>query len=777
MPAARRGPAYGLLDAGDLTDTSRRRFLVSGALMMGFAVTGKAWAQNKGRGEQPTLRAITPGGPEQGAAFQGFAPGGFIRIPREGKVSFIIPSVEMGQGIYTGEAMMMAEELELALEQIEVVHAPADEKLYSQPILKSQATGGSTSIRGAWKPMRQAAAAARTMLIAAAAERWRVAPDQCFADQGRVYCRTNGLSLPYGALVDAARGRPVPQEVPLKTPGQFKLIGRSKQRVDTPAKTNGTAVFGIDVQVPGMKVAALAMCPVQGGRVKAVQDRGVKQVPGVLGVLRIDDAVAVVADHFWAAQKGLQALDVEWDLGPLATLQSNHVRDRLVAAAENGKPVLGRSVGDADAALREAHSTVDARYDLPFLAHATMEPVNATVHVRPDGCDVWVGTQVPAAAQTRVAKAVGLPPERVFVHNQYLGGGFGRRLVPEHIVQAALFAKQVPFPLKVIQTREQDIRHDLFRPAYHDRLSMGLDAKGMPVVFTDRVTGGSVLADGSFLEEGLPEGTLDSDAVEGVAETPYAIPTVRVDWIHERSPVKVNWWRGVGPAANVHVLESFIDECAHAAGQDPVVYRLKMLRNNPRGRNVLKMAAREAKWGSSLPPRTARGVSLHQSFGSYVALICEAHVTPVGEIELRRLTAVADVGVAINPNSVIAQIEGGVIFGLSAALYNEITFTDGRVDQSNFNDYRQMRINEVPPFTVKLMESEAEPGGIGESGTVSAAPALGNAIFAATGIRLRSLPFRRQELMEKGAEKNIIAGTAAVAGLSAMLAGDAGEQA
>jgi isoquinoline 1-oxidoreductase beta subunit len=396
-----------------------------------------------------------------------------------------------------------------------------------------------------------------------------------------------------------------------------------------------------------------------------------------------------------------------------------------------------------------------------------MEPVNATVHVRPDGCDVWVGTQVPVAAQTRVAHAVGLPPDRVMIHNQYLGGGFGRRLVPEYIVQAALFAKQVPYPLKVIQSREQDIRHDLFRPAYHDRIAAGLDASGLPVVLTDRVTGGSVLSDGSYLETGLPPRELDSDAIEGAAETPYAIPTVRVDWVHESPPVKVNWWRGVGPTHNVFVVESFIDECAHSVGQDPVEYRLKMLRHNPRAQTVLRTAAREAGWGKALPPRTGMGVSLHDSFGSFVALICEAHVTPAGEVQLRRLTAAVDVGVAVNPNSVIAQIEGGVVFGLSAALYNEITLTNGRVDQSNFNDYRQMRINEVPPFTVTLIHSQEEPGGVGESGTVSAAPALGNAIFAATGLRLRKLPFDRETLMEKDARKTVV-GDVAIAGLAAV---------
>jgi isoquinoline 1-oxidoreductase beta subunit len=780
MPTRAHGPiarpAYGVIQPEDLSVSSRRRFLQSGAFMFGFAALAhstKAFA--KSQGEEPSLRAITPGGPDSGAAFDGFAPGGFIRIPREGKITFIIPSVEMGQGIYTGEAMMLAEELEVTLDQIEVVAAPPNEKLYSQPILKSQATGGSTSTRGAWGPLRQAGAAARTMLIGAAAQRWNVPPETCFADQGRVYCRSNGQSLPYGTLVAAVGSQPVPQNVPLKAPGQFKLIGRSLRRVDTPSKVNGTAQFGIDVRVPGMKIAVLEICPVPGGTLAGFEDRGARTVPGVVDVLRIENAVAVVGDHFWAAKKGLEQIDCRWNFGGHEVVSTERIFDDLKHASDNGKPVMGRKVGDADKAMGDADSKLDAVYELPFLAHATMEPMNTTVHVRADVCEIWVGSQAPTAAQGAAAKVLGVPPEKVILHNHMIGGGFGRRLVAESVTQAVQFARQVPYPLKVIQTREQDIQHDLFRPAYYDRIAAGLDPNGLPLVLTDRITGGSVL--GSYLSEGLPDGTLDSDAIEGAAETPYSIPTVRVDWVRKDPPVKVNWWRGVGPAHNVFVVESFIDECAHSVGRDPVEYRRAMLNHNPRSRRVVEIAAKKAGWGSPLPPRTGRGISLHDSFGSHLALVCEVHVTPAGVVELRRLVAAVDPGQAVNPNSIQAQIEGGVVFGLSAAMFNEITLAGGRVEQSNFNDYRQIRINEVPPFEVHIVQSHEEPGGIGEAGTVSAAPALANAIFAATGVRLRRLPIDRAALMQKDADKAVLApgvsaGGTAVAMLASILGGE-----
>ena len=751
MPTRQHGPAYGLILPANLTIASRRRFLTGGALLLGFA-----WGQNKAwaKGEEPSLRAITPGHDETGKAFDGFSPGGFIRIGKD-RIVFIIPSTEMGQGIYTGEAMLIAEELEVGLDQISVMAAPPNELLYAQPILKSQATGGSSSIRGAWNPLRQAGAAARTMLIGAAAQRWSVAPADCYAERGVVHCRSNGQSAPYGALIAAAVKQPVPKDVALKTPDQFKLLGQPILRIDTPDKVNGTAQFGIDMRIEGMKIAALEICPVQGGSLATLDDSAARALPGVVDVLRIGDAVAVIGDHYWAAKKGLEALKIGWNPGPGAKNSTAAMWAMLKHASDNGKPVVGRTVGDVDGAMKNAKSTLDAVYELPMLAHATMEPINTTVHVRPDGCEIWVGTQVPTAAQAAAASASGLPVDRVTIHNQLIGGGFGRRLAVDSITQAVLFAKQVSYPIKVIWNREQDTRHDHFRPAYYDRIACGLGPDGLPTAWTHRTTGASVLGD--YLPTGFPEGQLDTDAVEGSAETPYDLPVVRVDWVRTKSPVKVNWWRGVGPTHNVFVVESFLDEVAHSLGRDPVEYRRALLKKNPRALGVLNLVAQKAGWGSPLPPRVGRGISLHDSFGSYLALVVEAEVTPAGTVKLRRLVAAVDCGININPNSVNAQVEGGTIFGLSAALYNGITLTNGVVDQGNFNDYRQMRIDEVPPFEVHIVPSRESPGGLGECGTVSAAPALANAIFAATGQRLRSLPFLPALQAEKGSETQVMA--------------------
>ncbi|PWC34312.1 xanthine dehydrogenase family protein molybdopterin-binding subunit [Azospirillum sp. TSO35-2] len=746
-------PTYARVDGATLSPSTRRRFLQGGALLIAFAAMGrrKAWAA----GEEPSLRMLGAGDADKdGAAFQGFAPGGFIRIGRDNSITLIVPSVEMGQGIYTGEAMLIAEELEVGLDQVQVVPAPPNEELYQQPLLKSQSTGGSTSIRGAWVPLRQAGAAARQMLIGAAAAQWGVDPAECAAQRAIITHRPTGRTATYGEVVDGASRLPVPKDPPLKDPRDFKLIGRSVRRVETPSKVNGTAVFGIDVQVPGMKVATVTACPVFGGKVASVDDRAARAVPGVRDVVRIDNAVAVVGDHFWAARKGLEALDITWDYGPNAGTSSNGIWADLKARSETGQPVQARRDGDVDGAMKAASKRVEAVYQLPFLAHATMEPINTTVHVRPDACEIWVGTQVPTAAQGLAAKEAGLPVEKVILHNHLLGGGFGRRLEADSIGQAVAIAKQVDYPVKIIWTREEDIRRDIFRPAYYDRIAAGLGPDGLPTVWTDRVTGGSVM--GHYFPGGLEQGKLDDDAVEGAKETPYRFPAVQVDWVRADPPVPITWWRGVGPTHNVFVVESFMDELAHAAGKDPVDYRRALLQHNPRSLAVLNLAVEKAGWGNPLPGGSGRGVSLHDSFGSHVAVVIEAAVDPAGLIGLKRIVAAIDCGLAINPDSVKAQLEGGILFGLSAALYSGITFAGGRVEQSNFHDYRNLRINETPPIEVHVVQSAEGPGGVGETGTVSAAPALGNAIFAATGKRLRSLPFRREELRSQGSGRDVL---------------------
>jgi isoquinoline 1-oxidoreductase subunit beta len=705
-----------------------RRELIVGGLVVAFA--GSAHARSE---------RVDATGPS--------ALGGFVRISRQGRVSLVMPSVEMGQGIYTAEAALLSEELDVRLDQIEAIAAPPDASLYAQPLFKAQLTGGSTSIRGFWTPLREAGAAARSMLVAAAARTWGVHPDECATKDGTILHSSTGRVLGYGDVAELAATLPMSEHPKLKSSGDFKIIGTPQRRIDTPAKVNGSAAYGIDVTVDGMKTAAVAICPVDGGKVKSVDETDARKVPGVIDVLHIDDAVAVVGEHYWAARAGVEALDVDWDLGPNAQLTTASIRVEVAKAADEGTPLNALERGDVEASLKSAAKRLTAEYELPFLAHATMEPINTTVHVRPDGCDIWVGTQTPVVAQKHAARITGLPVDKVTLHNHLIGGGFGRRLQADTIEQAVRFAKQVPYPLKIIWTREQDIRHDRFRPCYLDRLAAGLDEQGKPSVWTHRTTSGTVRR--YFDEDGWPEGKLDKDAVEGAWDSPYAFPAIRVEWIRHDPPVKLNWWRGVGPTHNVFVVESFLDELAHAAGQDPIAYRRALLGGNPRAMAVLNKVADAAGWTRPSNPRSGRGVSLHQNFGTYAAVVVEVTVALSGEISLEKIVAAVDCGIQINPDTIRAQIEGGVLFGLSAALFNGITFSEGRVEQGNFNDYRQLRINETPPIEVHLLESNENPGGLGEVGTVSAAPALGNAIFAATGVRIRRLPIDRSLLSKR----------------------------
>ena len=715
-------------------NVNRRSVLKAGALVVAFSLAGakvvsaRVLVRDGADGDAPTAKAI----------------GGFVRIEAAGRIVLVMPSVEMGQGIYTAEAVLLAEELDVALDQVDLVAAPPDALLYAQPLFKAQMTGGSTSIRGFWTPLRQAGATARAMLVAAAAARWSVPPETCSTDRATVRHEASGRSLSYGELAGDAAAGPTPANVPLKGAGQWKLIGQSVKRLDTPRKVNGQAVFGIDVVVPGIKIAAVTMCPVDGGRIASLDDRATRRLQGVRDVLRLDDAVAVVGDTYWTAKTGLDALLIEWDHGPNAAVSSETMHSAQAQASSSGKPIAGLLLGDVEGAFTTARKRVEAVYELPFLAHATMEPVNTTVHVRPDGCDIWVGTQTPVVAQTHAARMVGLPKDKVRIHNHLIGGGFGRRLQADTIEQAVAFARQVDYPVKFIWTREQDIRHDRFRPSYYDRIAAGLGSDGLPVAWTHRVTSGTVRQ--YFDEGGWPQGRLDKDAVDGAWDTPYDLPAIRVDWVRHDPPVKLNWWRGVGPTHNTFVVESFMDELAHEAGRDPVAYRQALLGKEPRSLAVLDLAAMKAGWGTPLPPRSGRGISLHKNFDTRAALVVEVAVDEAGSIRLRRIVAAVDCGIQINPDTIRAQIQGGVIFGLSAALYNGITFAQGRVQQGNFNDYRQMRINEIPPFEVHLITSEASPGGLGEVGTVSAAPALANAIFSATGVRLRRLPIDRAML-------------------------------
>mgnify|MGYP001172890093 FL=1 len=673
-----------------------------------------------------------------------FMPNAFIRINRDGRVTLIMPYVEMGQGTYTSIPMLIAEELEVDLAHVSLEAAPPDERHYANSIFHIQATGGSTSVRASWEPLRRAGATARLMLLSAAAKTWKVDPSSCRARKGEVVHVTSGRRLAYGALVDRAAKVPMPSHVVLKDPKDFTLIGTSAKRLDSPDKVNGTAQFSIDVKVPGMKIATVAACPVFGGRLAAVDESKAKKIEGVHQVVRLDHAVAVIADHMWAAKQGLAALDIEWDEGPNARLSTSDIVQQLEAALLR-PGVIARKDGDVAKAMAGAAQQVEAVYEMPFLAHATMEPVNCTVHVRKDGCDVWVGTQVLARAQATVAEVTGLPVEKIRVHNQLLGGGFGRRLEVDFITLAAQIAKQVEGPVKVVWTREEDIQHDVYRPYYYDRMAAGLDDEGMPVAWTHRSTGSSIYA--RWHPPAFKDG-LDPDVLEGAAKPPppYALPHMLMEYVRQEPPgIPTGFWRGVGPTHNVFVVESFIDELAAAAKKDPVEYRRALLGPSPRAQAVLDLAAEKAGWGRSLPEGHGRGVSVQFVFGSYVAQVAEVQVAKNGEVRVIRVVCAVDCGVVVNPDTVRAQMEGGIIFGLTAALFSEITLKNGRVEQSNFNDYRIMRINEAPAIEVYLVESAEAPGGIGEPGTSAVAPALTNAIFAATGKRIRKLPVTRVE--------------------------------
>ncbi len=683
--------------------------------------------------------AIPSGGRMARAASAGpFVPNAFIRIGEDGKIVLIMRDVEMGQGICTGASMLMAEELDVGLDQITPDFAPPNDKLYANPLLGVQATGGSTSIRADWEPLRKAAAIARAALVVAAAKQWALDPSALTVKRGVVMHAQSGRTASYGSLVPAALVMSLPADAPLKERKDWSLIGTPQKRLDTPSKVNGKTIYGIDVQVPGMKIAAVVMCPVLGGKVRHVDDAAARKLPDVLDVLKIEDGIAVVGEHFWAASQGLNALDIDWDLGPRANLsQADIVKGHEDASLTDG--IVARREGDPEAAIAGAAIKLDAVYQLPFLAHAPMEPINCTADVRADAVEIWCGTQVPTRAQNAAAEAAGMPPDRVIIHNHMIGGGFGRRLEWEYVGIATAFAKQVSYPLKMIWTRETDIQHDRYRPYYFDRIAAGLDAGGRIVGWTHKTTGSSVTA--RWAPPGMRKNGIDPDAVECAEDPIYEIPAIKVSWVrHEPPGVVTAWWRGVGPAHNVFVIESFIDELAHAAKQDPVAFRRPLLRKTPRALAAMELAAQKSGWGSALSAGVGRGIMVQSAFGSFLSVVCEVEVTADNQVRLRRITAAMDCGQAINPDSVRAQIEGGLIFGMTTALYSEITFDQGRVQQSNFNSYRMLRMDETPPIEVHIIDSTEKPGGLGETGTAAAFPALANAVFAASGKRMRRLP-------------------------------------
>ena len=700
---------------------SRRNFLVTSAALGGGLVLG----------------LNLPFGRSEAASSDNFTPNAFIRIGNDGQVVLTMPYVEMGQGTYTSIPMLIAEELEVSLKQVRLEHAPPNEKLYANPLLGVQATGNSNAMRGGWKPLREAGATARTMLVSAAAKRWGVDPKTCRAEDGEVIHDPTKQRLNYGVLAGEAATMPIPTNVALKSPAEFKLIGTPVRRLDAPAKVNGTAVYGIDVRPRGVKIATLAQSPVFGGRVRSVDDTAAKTIKGVRQVVRLDDAVAVVADHMGAAKKGLAALRIEWDEGPHAKLATDAIASDLEHATL-GTGAVAQNIGDADKAMADAATRVEAIYQVPFLAHATMEPMNCTVDLRKDECEIWIGNQALARVQAMAAKAADLPPEKVIVHNHLIGGGFGRRLEADGAIRAVEIARQVEGPVKVVWTREEDIQHDMYRPYWLDRISAGLDQRGRPVAWKNRFAGSSVVA--RWLPPGFKDG-LDPDSTEGAIDLVYDLPNFHVEFVRAEPPgIPTAFWRSVGPSHNVFVTESFMDEMAAAAKQDPVAYRRALLDKSPRARAVLDLAAEKAGWGQALPKGGGRGVSLQFVFGSYMAQVAEVEVSKEGTVRVRRVICAIDCGTVVNPNTVQAQIQSGIIFGATAALYGEITLKNGRVEQTNFDSYQMIRMNEAPSIEVYVVKSSEPPGGMGETGTSAIVPAIANAIYAATGKRLRKMP-------------------------------------
>ncbi len=678
-------------------------------------------------------------------AKQTFAPNAFIRIGRDDSVTIIVNKSEMGQGVYTSLPMLIAEELEADWRRIRVQSAPVD-PAYNHALFGIQMTGGSTSVNSEWERLRKAGATARMMLIAAAAQTWNVDPQSCRAERGYVIHTSSKRRLSFGALADAAAKMEPPKEVVLKDPKDFKLIGKATHRLDTPSKVNGTAQFGLDVRIPGMLTAVLARPPVFGAKVVRINDEKAKSVPGVRAVVSVRAGVAVVATGFWAAKLGRDALEVVWDDGPNATLSTAGLREQYANLAKT-PGAMARKDGDPAQTLAGAAKQITAEYEVPYQAHAMMEPLNCLVDLRSDHCEIWTGTQFQTVDRAAAAAVAGLKPEQVQIHTTLLGGGFGRRANPasDFIVEAVEVAKAVRAPVKVIWTREDDIRGGWYRPMWYDRLAAGLDANGNPVAWTHTIVGQSIMA-GTAFESFMVKNGVDGTSVEGAAELPYAIPNVLVDLHSPKVGVPVQWWRSVGHSHTGFVVESFLDELAHTAGKDPYQFRRALLAKQPRYLGVLELAAGKANWSARLPSGRGRGIAVHFSFNTYVAQVAEVSVAADGAVRVHRVVCAVDCGRVVNPDTVAAQMEGGIIYGLTAALKGEITLERGRVQQSNFHDYPMVRMSEAPAVEVYIVPSTEAPTGVGEPGVPPIAPAVANAIFAATGKRIRRLPIRASDL-------------------------------
>lgn len=668
-----------------------------------------------------------------------FTPNAFLRIGADDVVTVIVGRSEMGQGVFTSLPMMIAEELDTNWGKVRVESAPV-EAVYANPVFKMQMTGGSSSVSSSWELLRKAGATARAMLISAAAANWKANPATCRTENSQVVHDATGRRLSYGQLADKAARVAPPKDVVLKDASNFKIIGKPTRRLDTPVKTNGQAIFGIDVKVPGMLTAVIARPPVFGAKLKSFNAERAKAIPGVKAVVQTDFGVALVADGFRSASQARDALEIEWDQTALAPVDSETQRTQYVELAK--KPgVITRKKGEVDEAISRAAKKLQAEYYVPYLAHATMEPMNCVADVRPDRCEIWAGTQFQSLDRDAAARVSGLKPEQVRFNTTLMGGGFGRRgAADSHFVQEATqISKAIKAPVKVIWTREDDIRGGYYRPTYYQALRAGLDGDGNLTAWSHSVVGQGVLVGTPF--ESLVDG-VDLSSVEGAVEMPYTIPNLTVDYHMTKNAVPVLWLRSVGNAHTAFAIESFLDEIAHATGKDPYKFRRNLLGETPRLRAALDLAAEKASWGKPLSGGQARGIAAHYSFDSYVAQVAEISFSKDGKLKVDRIVCAIDCGIVVNPDTVRAQMEGGIVFGLSAALHGAITLANGRVQQSNFHDYPILRMNEMPAIEVYIVPSKEPPTGVGEPGVPPISPAVTNAIFAASGKRIRELPIQ-----------------------------------
>ena len=713
---------------------SRRKFLKDGAALMGGLVIGfylpvrsdRAYAADA----QP--KPVYP-------------PNAFIRIARDSSITIVVNKSEMGQGVYTSMPMLIAEELEADWSRIHIESAPVA-AVYNHTSFGMQLTGGSSSVPSSWEQLRRVGASGRIMLIRAAAQKWNVPEGECYAENSQVIHASSGKKTSYGELADAAAKQPLPDNVPLKSPKDFKLIGKPVKRLDTPAKTNGSAEFGLDVRLPNMLTVVIARSPVFGGKVKRFDATKALKQPRVRGVYQVPSGIAVAATGFWPARVARELLEIEWDEGPGAALSTPKMRAEYLELAK--KPgAVARKDGDIEQGFKSAFRSVSAEYEVPYLAHATMEPLNVVVDLKPHRCTIWTGTQAQTMDRNMAAKTAGLKPEQVEIHTTFLGGGFGRRANPrsDFVQEAVQVAKVIGKPIKVVWTREDDMRGGYYRPMWADHIEAGIGRDGRPLAWKHTIVGQSIVADTLF-EPMLTKNGIDATSVEGASDLPYLIPNLQVELHSPKNVVPVQWWRSVGHSHTAFVVETMIDELAHLAGKDPVAYRLDILPAESRYRGVLQLAAEKAGWGKTrLPDHHAYGVAVHKSFESYVAQVAEVSLEN-GKVRVHRVVAAVDCGMVVNPDGVRQQIEGAIVFGLSAALHGAITLENGRVMQSNFDQYTPLRISEMPQVEVYIVESSEHPTGIGEPGTPPIAPAVANALFALTGKRLRRMPFDQEAL-------------------------------